>query len=243
MSLGLAIAISSPRIIMGFMFLAAAIKFFPSNNENWMTGDIDVSAWLFNTGSWFYFVATCMDGIQHFQTGNVVKIGIFFIYLLAGLCVTVGSCFFLQSVQRNFDDLPVDFANHWYIAGGSLMLAAVLFDLGILLNQGKKIISFQIIAILSIVAGAMFFTVATMFSYPKYLLRETGFPVAVAGQLFGLPPSLSDITGTIYIPFPSEEAFKLAANLFTTAAVFFCLHGITFFVAVNQILGEDKSPN
>jgi hypothetical protein len=207
--------IALPRVAMGVLFLAAAIKFYPEHNDKWFAGNIDTPAWLFGAGSWSYIIATFMDGFPHFQSKNYTKIAIFFVYLAAGLCVTVGSIWFLQDVQRRHS--APELGQGLYVSAGVLMLWAIHWDILLIMMEGKKISLANGIAILAIVPGAALFTVATMFAYPRYLVRW------------------SDI---YQFRVPEQIAFEFAASLFCAASMFFILHAFAYLLTVKEMLDE-----
>jgi hypothetical protein len=207
--------IALPRVAMGVLFLAAAIKFYPEHNDKWFAGNIDVPAWLFGAGSWSYIIATFMDGFPHFRSKNFTKIAIFFVYLAAGLCVTVGSIWFLQDVQRRHS--APELGQGLYVSAGVLMLWAIHWDILFIMMEGKKISLANGIALLAIVPGAALFTVATMFAYPRYLVRYS----------------------EIYqFRVPEQIAFEFAASLFCAASMFFILHAFAYLLTVKEMLDE-----
>jgi hypothetical protein len=210
--------IALPRVAMGALFLAAAIKFYPERNDNWFAANIDVPAWLFGAGSWSYTIATFMDGFPHFQSKNYTKIAIFFVYLAAGLCVTIGSIWFLQDVQRRHS--APELGQGLYVSAGVLMLCAVLWDILLVMMEGKKISLANGIALLAIVPGAALFTVATMFAYPRYLVRYQEEYRAFGGYV------------------PEQVAFEFAASLFCAASMFFILHSFAYLLTVKEMLDE-----
>jgi hypothetical protein len=210
--------IALPRIAMGVLFLAAAIKFYPEHNDKWFSGNIDTPAWLFGAGSVCYTIATCMDGYPHFQTKNVTKIAIFFVYLFAGLCVTVGSCWFLQGVQDRHS--APELGHGFYVGAGVLMMWAVLWDILLIMMGGPKITLVNGIAILAIVPGASLFTVATMYAYPRYLVRYN--------ELY------RDFGGYV----PSQSAFEFSASLYVAASMFFILHAFAYLLTVKEMLDK-----
>jgi hypothetical protein len=210
--------IALPRVAMGVLFLAAAIKFYPERNDKWFAGNIDVPAWLFGAGSWSYIIATFMDGFPHFQSKNYTKIAIFFVYLAAGLCVAIGSIWFLQDVQRRHS--APELGQGLYVSAGVIMLAAVHWDILLIMMEGKKISLANSIAVLAIIPGAALFTVATMFSYPRYLVRYQEEWAFVGGFV------------------PEQVAFEFAASLFCAASMFFILHAFAYLFTAKEMLDE-----
>jgi hypothetical protein len=208
--------IALPRVAMGVLFLAAAIKFYPEHNDKWFFGNIDVPAWLFGAGSWSYTIATCMDGFPHFQSKNYTKIAVFFVYLTAGLCVLIGSLWFLQSVQRRHN--APELGQGLYVSAGVLMMVAVLWDILLIMMSGKAISLLNCIALLAIVPGSALFTVATMFAYPRYLVRYQEEFIAFGGYV------------------PEQTAVEFAASLFCAASMFFILHAFAYLLTVKEML-------
>lgn len=210
--------IALPRVAMGVLFLAAAIKFYPERNDDWFMANIDKSAWLFGAGSWSYTIATFMDGLPHFQSKNYTKIAIFFVYLVAGLCVAIGSCWFLQNVQERHR--APELGQGLYVSAGVLMLWAIHWDILLIMIDGKKLSLANSIAMLAIIPGAALFTVATMFSYPRYLVRYQEEFLVFGGYV------------------PEQTAFEFAASLFVAASMFFILHSFAYLQTVKEMLDE-----
>jgi len=254
MSIILAAMIALPRIIMGILFVAAALTLFPRNNsgcnmannpgllplgadpcllEDWQTLAIDRPAWLFEGASWMYLVACFIDFGNKFNTGdvNMVSTFIFVSYVAAGVCVLVGAIWLLEDVRQDAKNDNV--GQKCFIAAGSLMLFAVCCDISTYLAAGKKMTFSEIVAYMAVIPGASLFLIASTVVFPIYATRPEDLIGSLLGAQAGFPLGF---TASI----PGKTSMDNAASLFLSAGVCFCIHAFAYMFAVaGQLSGGD----
>jgi len=185
-----------PRLVMGPLFLAAGILCYPRFNNY----DFTCAAWLFEAGSWCFFIAACQDLLPHLKSFSVVPVLNAFMYVAGSLLIMIGSLWFLPNVQAKFPH--ENLGQQCYSAATVIIISAVLWDMSRLLLMGAKPIIQQVLAMTSAIAGAICFLLGAYSIYAEFWVLENSFnrgaSFFVAGSIFFMVHGLSVTSAVLH---------------------------------------------